>query len=112
MEHRIELPRFSILAPFPGTKLHDRLDGEGRLLHRDWSLYDGQRVVFQPKHMSAQELTAGTRRVWRDVYSWKSIRHRIKGKKVSYALMLAANAGYRFYARRLDKFYTCDGGMP
>ncbi len=112
LDHRIELPRFSILTPFPGTKLHERLDGENRLLHKDWSLYDGQHVVFQPKHMSPAELLAGHRRVWEKAYSLKSIRHRIAGKKQSYLFMLAANLAYRFYAKRLHKFYSCDGGLP
>jgi radical SAM superfamily enzyme YgiQ (UPF0313 family) len=110
-EHRIELPRFSILTPFPGTRLHERLAAEDRLLHKDWSLYDGQHVVYQPKNMAPEELLAGHRRVWEEVYSMKSILHRIKGKKQSYAFMLAANTAYRFYARRLHTFYNCNGGM-
>jgi radical SAM superfamily enzyme YgiQ (UPF0313 family) len=111
-EQRIELPRFSILTPFPGTKLHERLDGEGRLLHKDWSLYDGQHVVYEPKNMSAGELWDGHRRVWEEIYSMKSVFHRIKGKKQSYAFMLAANMAYRYYANKLHKFYVCDGGLP
>ncbi len=110
-EHRIELPRFSILTPFPGTRLHERLAAEDRLLHKDWSLYDGQHVVYQPRNMAPEELLAGHRRVWEEVYSMKSILHRIKGKKQSYAFMLAANTAYRFYARRLHTFYNCNGGM-
>lgn len=45
---QIDLPRFAILTPFPGTPLHARLEREGRILTRDWELYDGQHVVFPP----------------------------------------------------------------
>ena len=32
----IDLPRFAIVTPFPGTPLHRRLDAEGRILTRNW----------------------------------------------------------------------------
>ncbi len=112
LEHRIELPRFAILTPFPGTKLHHRLAADNRILHKDWSQYDGQHVVFQPKNMTPEELLAGHRRVWEEIYSYKSILHRISGKKVNFFLMLAANLAYRYYAHRLHTFYNCNAGMP
>ena len=49
----IDLPRFAIVTPFPSTPLHRRLEAEGRILSRDWSLYDAQHVVFRPKQMTA-----------------------------------------------------------
>ncbi len=111
MENRIELPRFAILAPFPGTALFRRLEGEGRIHHRNWEDFDGQHVVFEPKNMSAGELMDGHHRVWRKVYSTKAILHRCRGKKANTALLLAANMGYRYYAYQLHKFYNCTGGM-
>ena len=62
----IDLPRFAILTPFPGTPLHQRLDREGRILTKNWELYDGQHVVFQPKQMTPRELQAGHERAWRE----------------------------------------------
>ena len=111
LTHRIELPRFSILTPFPGTDLFRELDAEGRIRSRDWSLYDGQRVVFEPRGMTADELLRGTERVWKQVYSVRSILERLRGKKRGAAVLLAVNAAYRFYAYRLNRFYTCNGGM-
>lgn len=104
----IDLPRFAILTPFPGTALHERLDGEGRVFTKDWELYDGQHVVFQPKQMSVKELEQGSAKVWRDVYSYGSIARRMRYTPISKLLYLGANFGYRFYANRLDQFYTCD----
>ena len=57
----IDLPRFAILTPFPGTPLHQRLDRDGRILTKNWQLYDGQHVVFQPKQMTPRELQARAR---------------------------------------------------
>jgi radical SAM superfamily enzyme YgiQ (UPF0313 family) len=47
----------NILTPYPGTRLHDRLKSEGRLLHTDWAYYDHLQVCYQPKNMSPEELT-------------------------------------------------------
>src|SRR6266511_5710789 len=42
VEAGIDLPRFAIVTPFPNTPLHQRLESEGRILTRNWELYDGQ----------------------------------------------------------------------
>ncbi|NIV18365.1 MAG: radical SAM protein [Woeseiaceae bacterium] len=104
----IDLPRFAILTPFPGTVLFDRLDREGRITTRNWELYDGQHVVFEPARMSADALQQGTLKVWRHVYSYRSIAQRMRRTPIAKSLYLGANMGYRFYANRLDRFYTCD----
>lgn len=104
----VDLPRFAVLTPFPGTPLHHRLDKEGRILTRDWELYDGQHVVFQPLGMSVQELAEGHERAWKRVYQWSSIAKRLWVAKNFQPLALTANMGYRFYANNLHRFYTCD----
>ena len=57
--NNIELPTFSILTPFPGTPLQNRLEEEGRIFDYDWSHYDMSHVVFKPKEMTVQELQEG-----------------------------------------------------
>lgn len=52
----IDVPIFQILTPYPGTALFNRFNKEGRILTKDWSKYDLERVVFQPKNMTKQEL--------------------------------------------------------
>ena len=84
------------------------LEREGRILTRDWELYDGQHVVFTPANMSVDQLQQGNMRTWRKVYSYASIAKRMRATPISRGLFLAANFGYRFYGRRLDRFYTCD----
>ena len=73
VETGIDLPRFAIVTPFPGTSLYHRLDRERRILTRNWELYDGQHVVFRPKRMSVQELQEGTEAAWKHAYSARSI---------------------------------------
>jgi radical SAM superfamily enzyme YgiQ (UPF0313 family) len=104
----IDLPRFAVLTPFPGTPLHRRLADEGRILTRDWELYDGQHVVFQPCHMTPSQLAAGHERAWKDVYRYGAIGRRLWRARAWEPLALAANLGYRFYAHNLHRFYTCD----
>ena len=41
--------------------LYQRLESEGRILTRNWELYDGQHVVFQPAQMSVERAAAGHR---------------------------------------------------
>jgi radical SAM superfamily enzyme YgiQ (UPF0313 family) len=104
----IDLPRFAVLTPFPGTPLHQRLADEGRIFTRDWELYDGQHVVFQPRNMSPQQLAAGHERAWKSVYRYSAIARRLWNAGALEPLGIAANLGYRFYAHRLHCFYTCD----
>ena len=108
VEAKIDLPRFAIVTPFPGTALYQRLEREGRILTRNWELYDGQHVVFQPARMTVQELQEGTERAWRYVYSLRSIARRIRASPASPVVALSANLGYRHYARNLHRFYNCD----
>lgn len=108
IETGIDLPRFAILTPFPGTPMHARLEREGRILTRDWSLYDGQHVVFRPKTMSPEALLAGHVHAWKKAYGWRAIAKRLPHARGRVMLSLAANLGYRFYAHHLHSHYTCD----
>ena len=69
----VETATFHILTPYPGTALHERLRGEGRITSDDWDLYDTRHAVFSPARMSSQRLEAGYRQAYRDFYSWRSI---------------------------------------
>lgn len=111
VEAGIDLPRFAILTPFPGTPLFRRLEAEGRILSRDWELYDAQHVVFRPARMSPEELRQGTEAAWRHAYRFPSIARRLAASPAPLAVALAANLGYRHYAHHLDRFYTCDWAL-
>jgi len=104
----IDLPRFAVVTPFPGTALFRRLEREGRILTRNWELYDGQHVVFSPAQMSPAQLQQGTQDAWNHAYSYASIARRLATFPRALPVRIAANLGYRFYARHLDRFYNCD----
>ena len=111
IDAHIDLPRYAILTPFPGTPLHSRMDAEGRLLTRDWSLYDGQHVVFRPKQLSPDTLQEMTGWAWRKTYSVSSIAKRLLASRIQLPLSVAGNLGYRFYAHNLHRYYTCDWNL-
>ena len=52
------------------------MEAEGRLLHKDWNLYDTSHAVFRPKHMTAEELEHGYRWIYQRLFSHASIWHR------------------------------------
>jgi radical SAM superfamily enzyme YgiQ (UPF0313 family) len=71
--NRLECATFHVLTPYPGTPLFRQLDAEGRILHRDWDRYDTAHVVFQPKHMSPEELDHGYAWCYERLFSHRSI---------------------------------------
>ena len=108
VDARIDLPRFAVVTPFPGTPLFKRLEMEGRILTRNWELYDGQHVVFQPAQMGVEELQRGIETAWRFAYSAPSIGRRILASPSPWPVRIGANLAYRFYAHNLHRFYNCD----
>lgn len=62
LRHKLCLAHFNPLIPYPGTALYERLRREGRLLYDPWWLspeFRYGRAMFQPRGMTAQELTDG-----------------------------------------------------
>jgi radical SAM superfamily enzyme YgiQ (UPF0313 family) len=108
VEASIDLPRYAIVTPFPGTALYRRLEGEGRILTTNHELYDAQHVVFQPKQMTPQQLYAGHEQAWKYTYSIPNMARRFVGSRIQAPVWWVANVGYRFYAHHLRDFYNCD----
>lgn len=108
VEARIDLPRFAVVTPFPGTALFHRLESEGRILTRNWELYDGQHVVFQPAQMTVEQLQRGIETAWKHAYSVPSMWKRLASSPSPLPVRIGTNLGYRFYAHNLYRFYNCD----
>ena len=72
-ENRLECATFHILTPYPATPLFRQLDHEGRLIHRNWNLYDTAHVVFKPKWLSPEELAEGYEWCYQRIFSHRSI---------------------------------------
>lgn len=79
LRSRLVLAQFNPLIPTPGTPLYARLQAEGRLLYKRWWLDDDYRygqAIFEPRGMSAADLTEGCFRLRREFNSYNSIFQR------------------------------------
>ena len=94
-ETGVQNATFNILTPFPGTPLFRRLEGEGRILTRDWPKYNSRtEVVYRPKRMSAAELKAGFRYANERFYSLPSMARRLSRSPVQLWWTLPLNLAY------------------
>jgi radical SAM superfamily enzyme YgiQ (UPF0313 family) len=75
-ENRLECATFHILTPYPGTPLFRKMEAGGRLLHRNWDLYDTAHAVFRPRHMTPDELERGYAWLYERLFSAASIWRR------------------------------------
>jgi radical SAM superfamily enzyme YgiQ (UPF0313 family) len=89
----LETATFHIMTPYPGTALFRRMAAAGRIMHRDWSLYDTRHVIYQPRGMTAQQLEDGYWRAYRDFYRWGNIWRGATGKPVADRVRHVAYAG-------------------
>ncbi|MBZ5727674.1 MAG: B12-binding domain-containing radical SAM protein [Acidobacteriia bacterium] len=94
-ENRLECATFHILTPYPATPLFRQMEAEGRLLHRDWALYDTAHAVFRPKHMTPEELERGYAWMYERLFSHASIWRRRPADWRSAAPYLAMSYLYK-----------------
>lgn len=64
---------FHILTPYPGTKLFQNFENKGRILTKNWDLYDTRNVVYETKNISAEDLKTGYDWAYKEFYSWNNI---------------------------------------
>lgn len=95
MQAKLEIAYFSLLTPYPGTRLHRRLTAEHRLLTEDWDYYDANHVVFRPKLLSPEQLLEGYHYVMKEFYSVSSIFRRLWGTTAWKNLFYPMNFGFR-----------------
>ncbi|HEX7778402.1 MAG TPA: radical SAM protein [Vicinamibacterales bacterium] len=73
IEHGITTATFHIQTPYPGTRLFARMASEGRIVTRDWDLYDTRHVVYRPARLTPEALKVGYDWAYREFYRWPSI---------------------------------------
>ena len=100
-ELKIDIPRYSIYTPYPGTRLFKRLEAEGRMLSYDWGDYDTMHVVFRPAQMSPVELYEGFRWAYKETFKVNKILGRTLGSGRLFPINFVGNLTYRLFARRL-----------
>ncbi len=69
IKQKIDTMQMAVLTPFPGTKVYEDLEAQKRIFTKDWSLYDVQHIVFEPKLLSAKDLQFNIIRAYRKFYS-------------------------------------------
>ncbi len=73
ISNRIDTIQFLMLTPLPGTPFFYEILKSKRLLHIDWSKYDGHHIVYRPLLMSPQTLHIESLKAMGRFYSWKYI---------------------------------------
>ena len=73
VKNAITTSTFHVLTPYPGTKLFQDFENQGRILTKNWDLYDTRNVVYQTKNISAEDLKAGYDWAYKEFYSWNNI---------------------------------------
>ena len=80
--------QITVLTPFPGTPLYQRLKNEERLLQEGaWELCTLFDVNFQPQNMTVNELELGLRELGKRLYSEECTRERHSGFHKRYQAM-------------------------
>jgi radical SAM superfamily enzyme YgiQ (UPF0313 family) len=102
-QNRLTGVNYCHLTPFPGTRLFADLEKEGRILHRDWSKYDRQNIVFQPRHFAPEELQRKIFWAYRQTYNLTSLWHRRPLSFQHFSLYLALNFGYMKGIRQMER---------
>jgi radical SAM superfamily enzyme YgiQ (UPF0313 family) len=103
LKAKLEVAYFSILTPYPGTRLHQRLVAEDRILTSDWSIYDTNHVVYRPKTFTPDQLLDGYFRVLKQVYTVPSIFKRLWGTTAWKNFFYPMNLGFRQSVNKLAR---------
>jgi radical SAM superfamily enzyme YgiQ (UPF0313 family) len=99
IEHGITTATFHIQTPYPGTRLFARMEEQGRIVTRDWNLYDTRHVVFRPARLKPEALKDGYDWAYREFYRWSAI-----GRAALSHGTLKHQAKHFFYAAGWKKF--------
>lgn len=73
VENALATATYHILTPYPGTRLFAKMERAGRIMTRNWDLYDTRHVVYATQGLGADELERGYWRAYKEFYTWKNI---------------------------------------
>ncbi|WP_291722150.1 B12-binding domain-containing radical SAM protein [Bernardetia sp.] len=111
MEIGIDVPFLSIMTPFQGTSLQEKLVKEDRILkERGWNYYNGYNVAFEPQNMTATELLQAHRELWKRSFGLKnSIKRILRSFRLRRGAFLMVFFMNTFYClKKLRKNYPID----
>ncbi|MCF7957475.1 MAG: B12-binding domain-containing radical SAM protein [Phycisphaerae bacterium] len=99
VSNKIETITAHILTPYPGTKLYNQLEKEGRIVDHDGTHYNTSKVVYEPKNMTREELYQGYLWIYKQFYSFKNIIKRMPATRSQRLPFLLFNLVYRKYGK-------------
>jgi radical SAM superfamily enzyme YgiQ (UPF0313 family) len=102
-ENRLTGANYCHLTPYPGTRLYEDLEREGRILHRDWGKYDRQNIVFQLRRFTPEELQDRIFWAYRQTYNLRSLWLRRPFSFQHFSLYLLLNFGYMKGLRKMEE---------
>jgi radical SAM superfamily enzyme YgiQ (UPF0313 family) len=97
----VDIPRYSLYTPYPGTALFQRMMDERRILSFNWNDYDTMHVVIQPAQMSPAELYCGFKWAYRETFRLPQILKRVAHPDIRCAINFVGNLCYCIFVRRL-----------
>jgi len=92
---KLDVCYFSILTPYPGTRLHTQMMKEGRIIDHNWSNYNTNNVVFQPRLMKPEQLIEGFHKVLKGSFTYPSIFKRLWGNGTYKNFFYPMNFGFK-----------------
>lgn len=73
IKNSITTSTYHVLTPYPGTMLFKDMESQGRILTRNWDLYDTRNVVYRATNLTADEIKSGYNWAYKEFYSWSNI---------------------------------------
>ncbi len=107
LEIDLDLAEFTVLTPFPHTKAYDELKRQNRILSYDWDEYSADKVVYRPRHMSAERLQELLEHAWDTFYAAEA--QEIKMFKLFQRVVRKEMAENTFRPRRAEMRRTAFG---
>jgi len=99
VKNKVETMTAHILTPYPGTRLFEKLESEGRIVNLDFRKYNTSNVVFSPAGMTVKELKNGYLWMYREFYSFKNILKRWPDNKSIVRPFFMFNFAYRKFGK-------------
>ena len=98
----VDIPRYSIYTPYPGTPLFERMQAEDRILSYNWDDYDTMHVVIKPALMTPEELYRGFKWAYQETFKMRRCLKRVSHVDIRCAINFVGNLAYRIFVKRLN----------
>lgn len=102
-EIKVDLPRFTIFTPFPGTEPYDLYRQQNRLITDNFDYYDLMHVIHRPRLIEPQKLQEIFYNTWQKTYSYKYLAERVSRQKHNQVDMALQNLYFKHLGTKIPK---------